>query len=193
MAILAETLTVPPAQPVTLAEVKQSARIDDTRFDAEIARLIPTATETAEQETGRRLMAQTWRLELDELPSDGGAIPLPQSPVLSVTAITYWDGSTWATIDADDYKLVQLRCQMAAVRPALNASWPTLGDEVGARVRVEYVAGYGEDAADVPPGVRQWILAHCAHWIANPAATTDREAPPNPYLARLLDRTRAYG
>lgn len=191
--ILAESLITPPElEPVTPVEVRKSARVDDDRFDAEIDRLIPAGRETAEQETGRRLMAQTWRVELDAWPTDG-AIPLPQSPVISVAGVTYWDGAEWATVDPAVYRLVQVRCQEALVRPAVGQSWPTLGDEVGALVRVDYVAGYGEERADVPPGVRQWIIAHVVHWIANPAATTDREAPPNPYLARLLDRTRFYG
>lgn len=191
--ILAETLTEPPeTEPVTAAEVRKSARVDDDRFDDEIARLIPAGRETAEQETGRRLISQTWRLELDAFPADG-AIPLPQSPVLSITAVEYWDGADWAAVDPSIYRLVQVRCDTAEVRPAAGQSWPTPGDEVGALVRVDYVAGYGDEAADVPPGVRQWIIAHVVHWIANPAATTDREAPPTPFLARLLDRTRFYG
>ena len=191
--ILAESLITPPElEPVTAAEIRKSARVDDDRFDDEIDRLIPAARETAEQETGRRLVAQTWRAELDAWPTDG-AIPLPQSPVISVTTVDYWDGADWATVDPAVYRLVQVKCQLAEIRLAPGQSWPTLGDEVGALVRVDYVAGYGEAAEDVPAGVRQWIIAHAVHWVANPAATTDREAPPNPYLARLLDRTRFYG
>lgn len=189
--IVSERLTVAATVPaVTADEVKQSARIDDDRFDPEIDRLIAQATEAAEQETGRRLLAQTWRLELDEWPCE--PLVLPQSPVVSVTEITYWDGADWATLGTSVYKLVQGRNDFADVRLKLDQSWPTLGDETGPRVRIDYVAGYGDEAADVPPGVRQWILAHCAHWITHPAASTDREAPPNPYLARLLDKTRAY-
>ena len=116
--ILAESLIEPPElEPVTPAEVRKSARVDDDRFDDEIDRLIPAGRETAEQETGRRLISQTWRLELDAFPADG-AIVLPQSPVLSITAVEYWDGAEWTAVDTTVYRLVQVRCDTAEVRPA---------------------------------------------------------------------------
>lgn len=189
--LLSETVTTAPAvEPVTGEEVKASARIDGTEFDAQLPLMIQQAREAAEHESGRRFITQTLRVEFDDWDS---TIALPQSPVQSVTSVNYHDGTDWQTLEADQYALVQLSNGVATIYPATpTTDWPTLGDIGGARVRVVYVAGYGDEAADVPGGARLWIIANCVHWLDNPAAAHEKALYRAPFVNGLLDSIRSW-
>jgi uncharacterized phiE125 gp8 family phage protein len=188
---LNETVTEDPAgEPIDAAQVKASARIDGTEFDTQIALLIQQAREVAEHETGRRLITQTVMVAFDGW---ADCLELPSSPVAEVLSVQYHDGTTWQTLDAAGWLLVQGLNKTASVQPATPSTiWPTLGEVNGARVRVEYVAGYGDDADGVPASIRQWMVAQCVHWIDNPAASQGKSLNPTPFLSGLLDPHRSW-
>lgn len=177
-------LTGPASEPVTLADVKASARIDGAEFDGTIDRLIVSAREMAEHETGRCLLAQTWRVELDDWPD---RVELSASPVSALSSVEYWDGSAWTPL-AGAYRLVQGQNQRAAAVKLAGAALPTLPDDIGPRVRLDYSAGY----AVAPSGACDWIIAQCVYWIANPQAANDRAQIAAPFLAGLLDPIRTW-
>jgi uncharacterized phiE125 gp8 family phage protein len=58
----------PAAEPVTLADMRAFLRLDDPAEDELVTTLIATARECVEAASGRRLIAQTWRLALDRWP-----------------------------------------------------------------------------------------------------------------------------
>jgi len=177
-------LTAPTAEPVTLDEAKLAARIGgSTAFDALVPGLIVAARQLAEQQTGRQLMAQTWRTELTDWPAADHVLHVHQA---TAAAVSYWNGSAWVTMAGGAFVAFALG-NGTALAPALTTSWPTLGDIAGGpRVRIDLTAG-ATDAADVPECVKLYIKACVAYAIENP---TDPAPPAG--LAFLLDSARVY-
>jgi len=68
-----------------------------------------------------------------------------------------------------------------------GVGWPDTVVAVNA-VRVNYTAGYGEDAEDVPQAIRQWILLRVGHWYENrEASIVGAPVEPLPFLNGLID------
>lgn len=169
------TISQPAEEPVTVAEVKDSARIDGTALDAQIALLIPAFRMQAEHKQGRRLITQTVELVLDAFPYDGD-IDLMLPSVQSVTSLKYLDSAgTQQTLDLAAYSLDS---DSTPGRVLVVDDWPTTGDYANA-VRVRYTVGYGPAASDVPADVRTWIIAQVC-------CALDSTEPPT-WLDRLLD------
>ena len=147
-------ITAPTTYPVTLAEAKAHLRVDSTDEDALITSMITSATETAEQITGRAIMPQTWELTLDGFPSE---FELTRVPVASVTSVKYLDldgaqqtlsNALYLVRTADDFGF-------AKVAPAYNTEWPLAQDSFDS-VALRYVAGYA-NAAAVPESIKAWV------------------------------------
>ncbi len=168
-------ITPPAVEPVTVSEVKDSARIDGAALDAQIAILIAAFRAQAEHTLGRRLITQTVELALDAFPADSD-IDLLLPDVQSIVSVTYYDESeALQTIAADQYSLdaISVPCWLLAVD-----GWPATADAANV-VRVRYVAGYGDAPADVPDNIRSWIIAQVC-------AAIDKQTPAA-WLDRLLD------
>lgn len=182
-----QLLAAPTIEPLDLATAKLWARIDGTAFDALIAGMIVAARQIAEQETGARLITQTWRAELDDWP--GFDDPFALFPVQSV-GLSYWDGSAWATLAG---QAVSVRDRFGVyVRQTVGGAYAPLVTTTGPRVRVDFTVGYGDTAEDVPQAIRQFIAAHVAYWIRNPEAALDRTMVQSPFLSGLLDPFRTF-
>ena len=158
------TTTAPTVEPVTLTEVKKHLRLATT--DAEAAaytteddlldRLITTARIMTEQQTGRKLITQTLEYYLDEWP-DGDEIVLPYPPLQSAT-VTYrleddddYD-NTLSTIDVD------IVSQPGRVILQPGESWPSGALYPDKPIKIEFVCGYGDEAADVPENLKSAML-----------------------------------
>ena len=180
-------IAIPPvAEPVTLAEVKAGLRIDAdiTAFDSDLSLLIQSARELAEHETGRSLMIQTVRLELEDW-SD--VIEIRCAPVQSITSIQFWDGAAWQTFSNTGYSLYQ---DGLLWKVELTAYWPVLGDRAGPRVKVTFEAGY-QTAELVPACVKRWIIAQVGVWFRSPEAA-GAKLEISPLFSGLLDPVRLY-
>lgn len=150
-------LTPPVAEPITLAEAKAHLRLDGSEEDALVTALIRTAREHLERETGLALMARTFRLYLDGWP-EGRVIRIGRGPVQSIETVTVYD-DTGSPVEADlgGYVLdgaghpARL---MLPVRPeparAMNG------------IEIDFTAGFGEGAADVPDTLKRAMLTHVA-------------------------------
>ena len=157
-------ITPPTSEPVTLVEARTQCRVDDSASDGQLAGLILSAREWAQDFTGRTIVAQTWELALDAFPA---VIELPLAPVQSITSITYTDtaGAT-QTLDPTDYE-ADLLSQPARIRASV--AWPSTADVYNA-VRVRFVAGYAATHPDWHR-FRTAILLHVeAHYDRDPAA-----------------------
>jgi uncharacterized phiE125 gp8 family phage protein len=143
----------PEEEPVSLAAAKLHLRVDGTAEDGYIRGLVAAARMDAEHQTGRALVAQTWRLTLDAFPP--GDIELPRPPLQSVKSITYLDADgVRQTIDPAEYRAITDEL-FGRVVLAYNAAWPSCRSEPGS-VQVTFVSGWPE-AADVPEAIRHWI------------------------------------
>lgn len=148
-----ERITAPLVEPVSLAEAKAQCRVRHSHDDDRMTRLIASAREQAEGRTRRALISQDWR---QTSPATCGRIRLERWPVLEVSAVQVdglpLDPSTYSVRLGDD----------GYVDPV--SGWP------GREVVVEFVAGYGSEAASVPASIRDWMLVQIADAYANPTA-----------------------
>jgi len=155
--------TGPTIEPITKGDVKLHLRLAATAAaaaaytteDGLLDRLIATARIQTEQEIGRRLITQTWEYYLDVWP--GGDIVIPYPPLQSAD-ITYrlqgdtgYD-NTFTGFDTDTAS----EPGRLILKP--GESWPTGTLYPDRPIKVTYVAGYGDTAADVPEGIRSAIL-----------------------------------
>ena len=159
--MMALVLVTPPAsEPVTLAEAKAHLRVETAADDALIAILITTARQSAEQWLNRALLAQTWRAQWDGAP-EGDVLELPKAPLQSVVHVKTYDDADAATVFAASNYFVDTARQPGRVVLRLSAAWPVTSRTAGG-FEVQFVAGYGALASDVPAAIRQGILVHVA-------------------------------
>ena len=149
----------PAAEPVTPAEVKAHLRLDHSSEDDLLSGLIRAGREEVERAAGLALIEQKWRFVLDEWPRGGMArIPLyPVRGILSVTA--YGPDGEASLVDPAAYRAD------TAARPARVAfgAAPTAMRAMNG-IEIDFTAGFGEAATDVPDLLRRAILLLVAHW-----------------------------
>jgi uncharacterized phiE125 gp8 family phage protein len=150
----------PTSEPITLAEVKAHLRLDGTAEDVYLGSLILTSRLQIEAALGLALIAQSWRLTLDDWPAQN-TLELPMRPIASVTSISASDpdGDT-LPLDID-----AVRLDRAPVPRLIAGSngWPRPTSPYNT-IEVDFTAGYGANAAAVPAPIRQALLLLVAHW-----------------------------
>lgn len=159
----------PATEPVTLTEAKSHLRVDTTDDDTLITELIKAARQVVENNTGRSLVTQTWRLSLDAFPRNSEAIRLERGPLVSVQSLTYVDtNGTTQTMAASKYVVDTLHIE-GEVALAHGEAWPnTRGDRNA--VLVNYTAGYGAASA-VPDALKAAIKLRLGDLFANREAS----------------------
>jgi uncharacterized phiE125 gp8 family phage protein len=152
-------LAGPAGEPVSLVEAKAFLKLDDTEEDGLISTLIGAARLHVEGVTGRALMAQSWRMLLDDWPA-GGAVRLKVTPFMTLSGITAYDAGGVA----HEVPLAQFRDEPELlILPRTVAGMPLLRERQG--IEIDYVAGFGIDAQDVPADLRQAILVLVGYWF----------------------------
>ena len=200
--------SAPAVEPVTVEEAKNHLRADAdiTQDDDLIALLIGAARRYAENYCNRSFLRQQWRLVLDSFPGPsligvpfgvpysipGHAILLERGTVISVDSITYTDmAGLEQTMPATDW-VAELSGPIGRVTPRFGKIWPIPLPQIGA-VKVNYTAGYGAAAVDVPQGIRQWILLRVGTLYENReeiAVLSRGSVAPLPFVDSLLDPYR---
>jgi uncharacterized phiE125 gp8 family phage protein len=153
--------TAPDVEPVTLADAKRHANVDDSFHDNQIEGLIAAARGHAERVTERQFITAVYVLHLEAFPEE---IEIPKPPLQTIDAIKYIDPDgveQTMTVDVD-YQLVT-GSEPARVRPAYGTVWPTT-KAVADAITVEFTAGYGDAASDVPADIRLAMMILVAHW-----------------------------
>lgn len=151
--------TVPPeAEPVLLTEAKQNLRLDHDAEDGLLNGLIRAAREEIEAACGLALVEQGWRLVLDELPPSG-VVLLRRHPVREVASVTVYDADgAGSLLDPSRYRLEP------QARPARLVFQGPLHDAQNG-IEIDFTAGFGEAATDVPDLLKRAIHALVAHWF----------------------------
>jgi uncharacterized phiE125 gp8 family phage protein len=178
-------ITAPLTYPVTLAEAKAQCRVDSDDENALLDGLIAAATDYVEQYTGRAIIAQTWRVTLDEFTT---SLLLPKGPVQTVTHVRYFDSEgAEQTVLAGDYTLDNAS-DPAWVVINSDASWPETQSGVN-MVKVTFVSGYPA----VPAAIKQAILLLIGQWFDQRADVSEKAmiAMPNAVEA-LLTNYRSF-
>ena len=155
----------PAVEPLGLDEAKAHLRLDGEEEDVMLASLIATARSHIETALGLALVTQTWRWQADRWPRTG-VVELMTRPVQRVDriAVRAADGAE-EVIGAGDY----LVDAMAAQVMPQSGAWPQPGARRGG-IAIEFVAGFGDAAADVPAPIRHALRLLVAHWyeVRNP-------------------------
>lgn len=134
-------LIAPPTyRPVSLDELKAHLRIDYSDNDSELKALLDESIKYVEEMTGYRLCTQTWTYKRDRFASK---IPIPISPLQSISSITYQDDNnaeqTWA---ATNYK-VDTASVPARLVLAYGGTIPTVYPDLDS-VSITLVVGFGQ-------------------------------------------------
>ena len=162
----AELITQPAEEPVTLAEFKSHAKIEDDFSDDILPGFIVAARKAIEKHTKRSLITQTWSLPLDAWPEVFNGerhriVNLPHRPIQSVDSVEV-DGT--AITASANWVLRQADLIVAT-------SVITPGEDVSDGVVIEYTAGYGA-AADVPEDLKLAIKMLALHYFTGRGATS---------------------
>ena len=152
-------LAGPAEEPVSLAEAKAFLKVDGSAEDGLITTLIGAARLHVEGVTGKALLAQSWRVVLDDWP-ENGVVKLPVSPLISVTGIVATDDHG----GSHDIALAQFLSEPDRLLvPRVVVGMPVLQERQG--LEIDYVAGFGTEREDVPADLRQALLGLVAHWF----------------------------
>lgn len=163
--------TPPVAEPVSLDEAKQHAKVEIDDDDVLIAGYIETARLLVEMHTSLAMVSRTLDGYLDRFPRacdrDGTAMVLPHPPLVSVELVEYTPSDNGAAVPLTvnvDYAIDAVN-EPGRVVPMPGKSWPATG-QLPNPVHLRYVAGYG-GAEDVPAGMRQAVLVLVADMYDN--------------------------
>ncbi len=158
-------LSGPAVEPITLAEAKAHLRVDIAADDTLIHSLIMASRLHIEAALDLALVTQSWRHRRDAWPK-ARALILPLHPIQSLTSVRIYarDGSH-QTLDNDDFIL-----DGSANPPRLvwqgTGTPPTAGRSANG-IEIDFIAGFGDLANDVPQPIRQALLLLVAHWYEN--------------------------
>lgn len=151
----------PPSEPVTVAEARAHLRVDTPQEDTLIASLILAARLHVETALGLALITQSWRLLLDRWPLERD-LELPLRPLQTIDAVRVLpaEGAP-ALIDDAAYIADPVSVPPRLVRTGVI--WPQPGRAANG-IEIDFTAGYGPSASDVPPPIRQALMLLIAHW-----------------------------
>lgn len=163
-------VTVPPArEPVTLADAHAHLRLSHTHEDALLERLVTAARTEVERLTGRALITQSWRQYIDEMPAER-TIRLPVAPIRQVDALTLFASDGTAHVLPPERYVTDLASNPARLRVRAGLEPPRR--ELNG-IEVDMTAGYGDQPADVPAGLRTAILMLMGFWYERRSLVED--------------------
>ncbi len=176
--------SAPAIEPVTLADAKAHLRVDGAAEDTLITALIQVARLQVEAALGLALIQQGWTWRIDRWPSTG-AIELPLRPVASITQVRAQNADLSFTVALLTSYLLDGRGEPPRLVPT-GAGLPLPG-VAALGCEINFTAGYGALAADVPTPLRQAILLLIAHWFENREPTSEgTQARPIPDTVNAL-------
>lgn len=158
-------LTPPTLEPVSLAELKAHARIEDSAEDVLLTALIKAARQWCEAFTRRAFLSQTWALYVSGQPR-GDRIVLPRGPLLSVAKVETFDENDAASLWAVSNYYVDTAAVPGEVVLRSGCYWPPIERRANGIV-VTYAAGYGSAAESAPEDIRLAIKQLALHWFEN--------------------------
>lgn len=142
-------------EPITSTELKAHLRIDHTDEDTMIASMITTARRMAEEYCHRTFITSTWKAYMRDWPK-GSEIRLPMGKTISIVGVDYAVSAAHDTeVSSSDY-YTGLETEIAILYP--KDEWPETDDEIPNGIEIEYTAGYGANASDVPQDIKNAIL-----------------------------------
>ena len=172
-------ITEPAIEIISLDEAKTHLRIDGDDEDTAVSMLIVMAREFAEDYTRLAFISQTWRWRLDAWPTatpphvvvpflrnspQKRYVRLPRGPLLSVEGVLTYDNKDEPTLWSENEYFVATGEDRLYRRTF--GSWPEPGTECRG-IEINYTAGFGTLAEDVPTPIRHATLMMVAYYYEN--------------------------
>lgn len=178
-----EIVTQPAREAVELNDVRRHIKASSNDDNFSISLIVEAARHYIEKASGRYLINTEMKMYLNEWGSgempwwDGmreGAfvdqadyIEIPYGPLQSVTHIkTYDDTDTATTWASTNYFVDNRKQDLGRIKPRSGQSWPVFTRPTNG-IEIQFVAGYGETAKDVPANVKLALMMQCAHLYQN--------------------------
>ena len=159
--------TRPVSEPVSLDRVKRALGLNNIRdHDTTLQELIKSASMAVSNDLGRALITTVYTLYLDGWP--GREIQFPYPPLLAVNSVKYY-GDVTETLDTFSASSYTVTTGGDPGRLWLNedADWPELMDRPSP-IQVEFQAGYGAEADDVPAAIQAAVTMTAAYFFDQP-------------------------
>ncbi|MFC0245234.1 phage head-tail connector protein [Falsochrobactrum ovis] len=184
---MAMFLVTPPAlEPVTIADARAFLKISTDSEDEILGRLLKTARELVEAETGLAFIDQTWRLRVDRWPRSG-RVALFKYPVKSiVSVVAYMPDGTAVNFQPEDFLLQHGRRPQRVYMPQYQDARSVIGLEI------DFEAGFGESGAEMPDTLKHAVLSLTAHLFETRAVAPIPGASTTfpPLIDRMVDSWR---
>ena len=170
-------ITDPAVLPVTVDDMRAHLRLPTTDEDALLTEYIQAAVAHVERVCRRALISQGWRIFLDAWPISR-TVRLSVSPVISIDRITVYDSSgTPQDLDPADWQLERgSEPQRVRVEPGAGPSTTLING-----VEIDFTAGYGTAAFDVPDPLCQAVRLLAAFWFEHREAGSVDEVTSLPH------------
>lgn len=156
--------TAPANSVLALQDVKDFLRIDFNDDDAIVTRISEAVVQLCEAHTRKTLLKTSFVTYRDEFED---ALSLRKSPYNADddVVVEYLVSGVWTplTINTDFIVINSMRYAYLYTQ----TSWPTEVDNRPQAIRITFSAGYGDLGVDVPSGLRQAMLEHCAFLYEN--------------------------
>lgn len=170
-----ERLERPASGVVTIADAKIYARIEGDDENSALARMCVSAVLEFEDRAQLALLSQAVRVTLPHWP-EGKALALPLGPVVAPATVT-------VTAGGEEFEGYSIE---AGQRPALRLTGP----RPQGRIVAEYIAGFGDDGADVPEDIRHALCDQVATYYDARGAQDGKLLSVSPHFARIASRYR---
>lgn len=159
---------------------------------AHIERLIDSAVAFLDGPEGkirRALITQTWVAHFSEWCRE---MPLRLPPVQSVVSVKYKDPDGYVqTLGASKYRLIGASSWDPVVSPEVGENWPE-AQAGNPCIRIEFTAGYGPAADDLPRELIQAVRLLVAHHYMNREAVGVAMTETPIGFAELIQPHRIY-
>lgn len=204
--------TEPQTEPVSFSDMQTHLRITGTSEQTYIEGLVTAARQHAERYTRRAFITQTWLLSLDHPPGghepwwDGvrqGSIrelysyarwvELPYPPLQTVNSVKQFDTDDNADTVSTDIYYVDTNSEPGRVVLRYGKTWPSVTNRIADSFQVDYDAGYGDNADDVPQPIREAVKRLAGYLYEHRGDCSAEEALKGSGAAVLLDPYRLRG
>jgi len=178
MKVLVQRTALGQNAPFSLEDVKTHLRVDHDDDDAAILNMGMTAAAEIEGFAQVALLTQSIRVTIFDPIEDSG-LTLPIGPVADDAGMTVTiDGQTFAGFEF-----------VGGMRPYLR--WrPEFPGMMPSRIVIEYQAGFGDTADNVPPDLRLAIMDQAAAIYDGRSPSDAKSLTTSPHMMRIAARYR---
>ena len=183
--------SMPALAPVSVAEAKTFMRVGTDAHDGLIGDLIAAVVDFAESESRRSFIIRNMSAAFAGFPAERDSLVLPGYPVNDVTSITYLDfEGEVQTVAEDVYRVIA--GDRGQVVIAFGKTWPRVANCISP-VTVNFTAGYGDAASDVPARIKLLIRQCVADAYEHAEAQSEVSLAENMLNRNLFDSIRVPG